>query len=403
MHSIEACGLANTVLKEQFLKRKGGRIGTAGIAAVALRLDHGTDAIASHLLEMLHERGLTATLALFSRMREDAYGDGLHTTPWSTIQSWSLNHGLECAGHGATHDDATTETGLRAELIDSLAEMSSYMPRVKIEQFLPPGVHLGGIGITSKASDLFETVGGHMALSSYALVSAYVGGYHRSLDGVAAQGMTHYTIDKSTPATVKRVIQQAQADGGGLALMLHPQFVGLPNRMDWDQVAAVLDFIAAERDAGRLMLLTLGGLALADATATHRHDLIRDPTFSEGSTRWAGKGWTMYTGTVASSVPGSRLSQLVDLSRKEWALGGSRELQWVLSSDGGGQATILVEDSDNPDSFRAARTVEIPRGRTIKVNQFCTIPFRETKSLRVAVVLTQGNDLRASEAHLFAA
>lgn len=352
---------------EAFLARRGGPIGTGGRGVVALRWDHHTD-VAAPLVELHRRHGLPWTWAHYSQQRE-VPGQGL---AWETIQQHALADGGEPWAHSRTHTDATTEDGLTEEIVLAREELQTSLPGCVIEGFVVAGVGgTGWLGFTPTTSlEYFtDTVAGRLVLDTYAVSTGHIQPVHRELTGTIRQGLPHSTIESRTAADVIPLIEQARDTATGIALMLHPHRIDQPGRLSLADYAEIVAFVAAERDAGRLLALTLSGLTVADSSHDRRHDLVVNGSFEDGVAGWEAQGWDVQTGRVPGLPPdavsatttdvGATLTQTVAGDDLAPYRGGTRELVVPVWARGrrGSPPHLRVQVNDVID-----RVVPVPPG-----------------------------------------
>lgn len=350
-----------------FVARRGGSIGTGGLGAVALRWDHWTD-FSPPLIEINRAHGVPWSWAHYSLQQ---VRDG-HAMSWEQIQQIALEHGVELWGHSQTHSDTTTTEGFVREILTSRDELQAALPASVIEGFAIPGVGgtlWNGFTPTTTIEHFTGTEAGRLVLDGYAVSTGHIRPHERVLDGVLRQGLVHYTIERWTAAQTIEVIETARDTATGVSLMLHPHRVGTDGYLplaDYEQIVA---FIAAERDADRLLPLTLGGLTIADVSHADRHDLLTNGDFEDGLAGWETQGWEPQRGRVWGLPPtattattrqaGATLSQTLDAETLTGVTGGVRELvvqAWSRGARNG--VTLRVQAGEN-----AERTVVVPAGR----------------------------------------
>lgn len=264
-------GVANKVRLDEFTAHHGGTIYTHGRGAVALRFDHGLGNFRDLVLPLLRKHSLPFALALNSRNWDRAENGGVTQ---ATVRDWVTNDRAEIWNHGATHGNATTEEDLRDEIVTGLAELKAQIPNANIDGWMVPGVGTPGYdgfnaGTTPEA--FYNTVSGRLILENHAVSSGYFPGTaRRVLDGTIRQGQNHYTLDARTLADAKGQIDAAQKEGTGLQLMLHPSVMNADGNITTAVLGQIFAYIAAERDAGRLVVLSPYQMMLADSAPLPR-------------------------------------------------------------------------------------------------------------------------------------
>ena len=272
------------ILITDYRRRRGGTIGTGGLPAVALRFDHGLTKFNSIVLPLLRQHGLPWAQAITT----DRVGSGEDAMTWAQLQAAAIDSGGEIANHSKTHGNPNSNLALAREVIDSLAALKTNLPRLPIELWMPPGQPEGEwFGYMSpNAAAKYDTYAGRLILANHALTFGYMppGGYYRPLTGQLIQGMPHYTGDIATLAQLQGRVNGIPS-GHGLTIMFHPALVDTTGNITAANLGAFLSWLAAERDAGRLVVLTPGGLAIADHT---RPPVVHGPTLEVQRTGTAG-------------------------------------------------------------------------------------------------------------------
>ncbi len=233
------------------------------------------------------------------------------------------------------------------------------------------------------------------------------------LDGQVKLGMRRFDIERLSFYQVKDKLQEAQDRRMGLAMMLHPKRIGQDSRfMTVADYRRLVEWMAGARDSGRLMALTLSGLAVADKSHSRRLDLITNGDFSEGEDAYNRTGWSGGDGNWRTrsrpsqgidgamstrSVRNATLRQTADVS--EAVRGGTFSLSfdvWASPTDRDRPVTIRVylngghidrrftvlPDINEPhritvshvldrrlDTYRLGIDVPDPEGGTVYVNR----------------------------------
>lgn len=394
-----AVGMKNADLLDMLVQRKGGSIGTGGLAGFGLRVDHGTDAFQSDLGPLVKKYGIPLTMAVYSKQREvkpDKNG-----VAWSIVEQWHRTHGMSFGNHSDDHLDKPDAGGWEGGTIGSAAELKTLMPTVPVEQYIPHGSvgfdRYGGFNAANSHDAIVGTLAGRMALSSHALVSGYRGGQFRPLHGRPMQGLAHWSMEEATPAEFKAMIDEAISEKVGLAVMFHPEFIGLNGKMTWAMIEECLAYVAQKRDEGMLVPLTLDGLACADSGSSFRHDLHLDPTLSTPAS-WTSSGFTLTAGAFTSSSAGASVHHDVPMTRKTWARGGVREAQWKVNITSA--ATVTVSAASANGAWTTDRTVQLAKGQQ-KIYLPFGIPLNQSQPIRTKLTVVSGG-LTISESHLYA-
>lgn len=151
--------------------------------------------------------------------------------------------------------------------------------------------------------------------------------------------------DHKTASTAKSYIDQAIATTTGVTLMMHPNKAGTNGYIPLSVFEEILDYIVEKRDAGEIIVLTMGGQAVADPSTAWRHNLT--PPIS----KW--------------SKSGNTLSTSVTLSRMEDIGGGMREL--VAEVEGTGSVKLAVEAPGAAVTMNIYRTFDVSGGGTVRI------------------------------------
>lgn len=397
--------LDNRALLDTFVQRRGGRIGTNGLPVVALRFDHGAVNFRDKVLPKLQSRSLPAGLAINPGPARLALPENAGVT-WADYNDWAVNHGIEPLDHGMDHVDATDLASMTTQLVDSQALLQANMPTSAIECLAVPGVSgtdMNGWTATDTPRHFGSTYdAGRLALSAHALVTGYMPGRYRTLDGKPANGETHYAMDNVVVAsTITDMITEAQAYGAGLQLMLHPSRVDYGDGYITTAVLnEILDFIADERDAGRLLVLSMSGLMLADSSTSYRHNLVRNAGFNTFY-GWAGSaGYTTSGGAATSSSSAGLLTQTVGMSNQAWAAGAVRALTAKFTSPEGAVARLSVTHAGT--GLAVTRDVTLAAGVPVNVSEFFTVPIGAT-TLTLSVGRVSGGTVRVEGVGILAA
>lgn len=231
-------------------------------AQVTLICDHGTVRFRDIVYPILKRFGLPCTLAINS---QKVAGGILHdpaqeVDSWDQLKTWAAA-GVEIANHGRTHLDTDSMQDLIAEIVTGHEELETNLGR-PIHSWVQPSAH-GDLGKWFGFRDGISwdgwagTDAGRLILDRHAVATGtiYPIGRYR-LYGEPPIGMQGHWLDADDKIPAAREqIAAAQAEKTGLLLRLHPGYVGGQNT-----VAALETFfgwLAAERDAGRLDVVTL--------------------------------------------------------------------------------------------------------------------------------------------------
>lgn len=388
------------MLVSAFTERRGGRVGTNGVAAVALRFDHHLDPFVSKVLPLLQQYGLPFGQAI----NPQNVGTGDDNRTWAQIQSMCTDNGGEVWNHGGNHLDATGVGPIRGQITGALDTLKANLPGLAIEGWMPPGLASGGYDGYSPMTtpeQHYGTYAGRLIISSHAAVYGYIPGSYRGMDGTNPIGRTHMTMDASTEANIKAWINGAKAIGAGLTLMLHSNYLDTAGYLTTSALGNVLAYLAAERDAGRLVILTPSGLQLAADDTEYRQNLAVNGTFADGLNNWANTaGWTVATQsglTSASTTTGTPMTQVVSFSRTGQYLGGPRELVYKVRATAG----AVVRVSATATGLSAAQDFTLPASAAwVEVRKPLTLPLNLATDLTLTVGRVSGGAVDIADIRL---
>ncbi|MFW0183764.1 polysaccharide deacetylase family protein [Rothia sp. CCM 9417] len=361
----EGAGVARReLLQQQLLARKGRVIGTSGRGAIALRFDDYPVDFREKVLPLLEERGLPFTRVTTSDSIHDEAIDGAE---FPLMQDYCLRAGGEVWNHGRTHDNATTMGDVFRELITPLDDLRQRMPRIPIDCFAPPGgaVQYAGYMPSNSISNYAETFAGQQVVENHALVSGYFqDAYWWQLDGQIKDGLNHYSMDTYTFERAKERIDQARDSAVGMVFMWHSKPFDEEGKMSLADFEQVLDYLVEQRAHEALEVLTVSGLAVADARSDARSDAL-----------------------VAHASIGP-FSESVDFARyRAGLLGSTRVLTAFVEGEPGAVVTSQIGDS--------TKTHTIPEWGYLRIFHPRTIPLDN-------LALTVSIDTPATDVHFYA-
>lgn len=266
------------MLRQASKLRHGRVVGTSGATPVALSFDHGTTNFRTLVLPHLIRLGLPCSLAFMP--------DGLGTTgddaTWAELQEWSLNHGVELAHHARSHDDVPNALddipALEHQLLSSIEDANTNMPEVVADAFIMPGVSgtgYGGFnGGISDPSLLYTHPAGRMILSNFPVITWGMLGQAIPMTGEPVRFVDRIGIDTASFATLaQNKITSLQGTGMGISVFMHPAYLTVDGRITESRLVSFLEWLAAERNAGRVEVLTVSGFAYADTGSDRRLNL----------------------------------------------------------------------------------------------------------------------------------
>lgn len=380
-------------LTDRILASKGGRIGTAGRGVVAIRVDHNMRAMTDIVLPLLADRSIPASQCHFvEEMNPQPHytGDDSTGSSWADVQDQALNHGIEVWSHGWTHTDRSGD-GLTQEIVESRTELETQIPRVPVTGFIVPGVNGNKWdGFSDRLSDprvWNTTTAGSLIAANYGTADGH-GSVLNPLTGRPNYGWTSYFVDSvASAANVISLIDAARDTGTGLILAIHPRIIDNTGQITTATLTEILDHVAAERDAGRLDVLTVSGLLCADPDKPGRHNMIRSRDFSAPA-YWTGRdGWTLADGAATASAGAAALSQSYSVPRTSWLAGAVREAVADVTATDPATVTVTVTDGAG---LTVAETLDHPGdGTTATIRRPLTIP-KDATTITYSVMVTAG-------------
>jgi len=379
--------------------RRGGVIGTAGLAVLAFRCDHWTEAFEAKVLPLLRKHEIPCTLNL----NADNLGTSPNNTPDTTIQSWAVNDGVEIANHGATHTDRTTAATARDEIIGGRDRLQAKMgSRIVVDAWHGhgSGVFNLGNGDVWQYGNLdegagFSSTAGAYITQAHAFIEGKSSGFYQPLTGEPIRAASHMTLDVTGYDGGVAAVQTAQQLGRGVTVYVHPGTLDAEGKMTTVQLDDFLGYVAAERAAGRLVVTTVSSMSLCDIRSDHREEIL---VKADDPLSWTGKtGWT-FTGTgdaltiQGTTSAGLMYQNLLLWTRYGWAMGAICELVVTARATGGVTADLKLAATDfggtDPGTkLTAARTWTLPADGTPQTHRLMfTMPARRvTDNVRIEV------------------
>lgn len=348
--SPQGGGSAATGRADLLRASRGGRIGTGGKAVVSLRFDHNLGGFDEKIKPLLLERGIPATMPCFVDMMNPQPGysndDSAAAGKTWTDLAQNFYRGIEVFSHSYSHQDAATTEDLEREIVQSRSQLESNVPDLRVHGWGMPGVggtqYMGWWKAWVEPETRLSHPAGQLLGSTYGTYN--VSGYGYNELG-KAQSRYFGIEDHKTASTAKSYIDQAIATTTGVTLMMHPNKAGTDGYIPLSVFEEILDYIVEKRDAGEIIVLTMGGQAVADPSTAWRHNLT--PPIS----KW--------------SKSGNTLSTSVTLSRMEDIGGGMREL--VAEVEGTGSVKLAVEAPGAAVTMNIYRTFDVSGGDTVRM------------------------------------
>ena len=332
------------------IKRRGGVIGTNGLAAISLRFDHHLPAFQSKVLPKLKSKRLPWGQMLNASRVEN----GSETMSYAQIADACYNSGGEVWNHSWSHVDFTIEGQADKEITRGLTDLKAGLPGLYIDGWAGPGqASMMGMEGSETPARFWDTYPGRLVLAQHAFVRGYYPGIYQPMTGPNLVGAPHTTIDTLDPAYVSGLVTGAVAAGAGLTLMLHPVYLDTPGYMTTAQLETVLTQIAALRDSGQLLVLSPSAVLLADAASDYRRNLL--------ATGAAGAS-TAWTETVSG-----RSSQA--------QYGVPHELVVTVKAKAAGSVTLTLKESGASPRFNQTHTTTMAVGAVATLRCLSTFPL----------------------------
>lgn len=234
--------------------------------AVSIVFDHGTNNFNEIVLPMLKERNLPATICLNSQMYDRSMPRFQHDsrTTWAVVDSWTKTGLVELANHGATHRAVAEDDGkLSTEIEQAYADLSTNLPNTRIDTWVQAGADLGDFKQGADVQAFADTTAGRMILKRHAIVVSAVTPQYWPLTGEPRLGMSRYWFDTPTGTASTKTRINNVPQGYGTIVSAHPELLNTSGNNTTSQLREFLDWLVAERDAGRIEILPLKEMAFA--------------------------------------------------------------------------------------------------------------------------------------------
>lgn len=302
--TVEDVSAERMVRTSRAKQRVGGKIGTSGLPAFALRFDDWADDLNATVMPELDSRNLPAGWAATVAYVESPSQGNAFT--WPGVADW-VRRGMEIMGHSWSHVNASGVANIRHEIIDSADYIETQVPAAAIDTWTMPGTSAGantydGFGIGDKLANYYSTPAGRFILQRYPVVGGAITGRFLPLVGEPSIGRVHLTIDTLDAPTVIAEMVKARDAGVGYQLMCHPIHIGKADKITVADFQLILDWLATERDEGRIEVLTPRGLAFADKSSNEWLSLV------PGVDQWTGwnnrTDWTESAGVLTTTTGG---------------------------------------------------------------------------------------------------
>ena len=367
---------SHAIRRDTARHRRGGTIGTDGKQAIAVRIDHGIQqGIDKGIFDRLDQHGIPYHLALCAE--HNMVIQPLEVTyPWDDIRDLSATGGCEVGNHSRTHASATGTERLTSEIVDGLNLLQAQVPEQAVEVWTQPGVtgtQYDGWKHGFDVESITTTEAGKLILANHGVVmGARDRQYWAVLDGVETVGLAAWFVDQRRPSAIVAHVEAARknvpAVGGVLAL--HPvqldrggSFQTTAEALEW------IDWLAAERDAGRIELLTHAGLAIASSRDDVRPALV------------------VTSGTVTAGGTLTAQPTIATIARHPY--GAMWQAIAKFTATGSGDVTLTMTAGSTVSTITQAVT----SGQTYTMRRHLTLPLTQQVGVNATLTATAGADV----------
>ena len=356
----------------QAAARRGGTYGTNGKAVLSLVFDHGTNNFLSKIVPMLSRYNVPATLGLNSRMYDPSYQfhHSDDETSWEQIQDAAIEHGFTIWNHGMWHNASGPE-----EIIGGRDELQDTLPEIPIDGWLHTGQY-GDFNHGNTFASYWQHNIGAVIMNAHAYLTGDIQEPVKPLTGQLKPGFDGQWVDSGANAiaTVKSMVEDAQQVSGGVMLRHHPMYLDEAGYLTSQQLEDFIAWAAAERDAGRLLILTADLMNHADAGRTYRRNLLSGDGGSGNQTR------------------------TVSTTRNALAKGSVNELHATVRLSTAGSVRLTATASNG---LSKTQTFSIPAASWRDVRTFFTIPLSSTGDLTFTVEQVSGAGLEVDQMNVY--
>lgn len=240
------------------LRARRGRVVVSTPGAVVLAFDHGLTKYKSIVQPLLAARGLPVTLAVNSQLLTDPTNSGATA---ADLKTWAAGPLVELANHGRTH---TYPSNLSFEIRGGREELEAMIAQ-PIDTYVQAGITNDTWGGTYE--DVAGTDRGRIAYSAHAILAGVMPtpNFLYPIDGHPNPGLRGSWIDNggTTIATAQSKITQAVNARAMTVIRMHPEHIDEVGRISTAELTSLLNWLVAERDAGRITVLQLRDASIA--------------------------------------------------------------------------------------------------------------------------------------------
>ena len=390
---LASAGARHALLQQQAYMRRGN-LGVQGKAVVSIRFDHWLNDMFAKVLPLMRQYMMPGSICLNS---DNMSLDQNNAVTWQQVTNMALYDGIEVWNHGADHLTHTDEAGILDVIIGGQQRLQAAVgPKLIVDGFMTNGSSYYNDYNLGRGPSAFFGIAGQAIQYAHAFSDGKNSGFMQPLDGKIKLGASHMTVEGSPASSAIATIEEVKKHGRGITIYLHPGLIDQPTGMTLADFESLLQYLAAERDAGRIEILTVSGMGVADATHSRREDLLTNTQFANSNEGWTvGAGYTLRSSggkqLISASATAGNLYQNINLAtRFGWAMGGVCELLVPARATGGVESVLRLQVHDTTDDtvFKKERLFTLPAdGSTVYCRVFVTIPA-ELKSDGTGFVTT---------------
>lgn len=401
-------GTRHAYLQQAAYMRRG-KLGVQGKAVVSIRFDHWLNDMRAKVIPLLDKYMLPGSLCL--NADNMSLDQNLGTT-WAQVTDMALHQGVEIWNHGADHVDHTTPESIVDAIVGGQARLQAAVgPKLIVDGWMSNGSsYYDNFNFGRGFAAWTDTLAAKAIMNSHAFADGKNSGYLQPMDGHIKLGASHYSAESSGSAVAISRIEEAKKRGAGITIYFHPGLIDQPGGFVLSDLEALFSYLATERDAGRIEVLTVSGMNVANGQHSIREDLLTNTQFANDFSGWTkSAGYTLRTENgkqlVSASATATNLYQNISLyTNFGWAMGGMCELVVPARATGGVEATLRLQVFDTTDNTRLnkEKLFVLPADGSVKwCRIFVTMPAEQdpatgnflTTSIRATVARASGGSI----------
>ena len=370
-----------------------GALGVQGKAVVSLRFDHWLNAMRDRVLPLMRKYMMPGSICLNA---DNMAFEQNNRVTWQEVTDMALYDGIEVWNHAGDHRPHVDDAGIIDAIVGGQQRLQNYVgPKLVVDGFMVNGSsNYDGFNL-GRGVGAFLTLAGAAIQNSHAFSDGKNSGFMQPLDGRIKLGASHMTVEGRPVERTMDLIRETQRHGRGITLYMHPGETDSPKGIALEDFETILAYLASERAANRLEVLTVSGMAVADATHSRREDLLSNTEFNNDFEGWGGRsGYTLRVvdgkRLLSASSMARPMTQGIFLStRFGWAMGGVCEMAVPARASGGVEATLRLQVHDTGDDtrFKKERLFILPAdGSPVDCRMHVTLPADlSTLSIRATI------------------